>query len=493
MSTGSSARVTLAEVCKTPRLRLEDLARASGVSLNAIKQLEQNPPNKDVTWGRDWRARIAAWIPLLGHAFPAALESKALAKCPHLVLASLRQDYANWASSEQLARDPVQASNIETRRNQLLAEAQTSAYQHDWETVEKIAARATRLFAKNDPRWLFHKAFEASCRVYKGDLDGADVLVGNAIVEHDLAAANAGQQPDPQSVAHAQLVRAWSSFNRGHWQTAQVNFEQAIRVGQLARDTELLNTGLHMCARIALERSNLETAFGFAKRSTTPPSVYAQRLQDLEAAQVLVSPGCVEDAYGTWFIGVVTSVSGDLIAGRRLLERSAHLLRDNGLAVESFRKSQISLIHNALRFSAWDAVTYKTIEHKLRDMLPQLEHDRSPYANALAMLTLVHARLLRDTRPVTPNERRETADWLCLALLAHPYTEHLLWQIGMGLLRKKLMPSLSLRQRITYAKAMPDRLVHRDPPFDYLDAWGCNTALLPIAMSQISSVFDETS
>jgi hypothetical protein len=468
-----------------------DLARVSGVSLNAIKQLEQNPPNKHSTWERDWRGRISAWIPLFGHAFQDVLACKALAKCPPHVLNKLRQDYADWATTARAAHELLRADLIETRRMQLFADAQAHAYRHDWEKAEKLAARATRMFAKDDARWLFHKAFEASCRVYKGDLDGAEAMASNAVVEYDLAAAQAGKQPDPQSKAHAQLVQAWSSFNRGHWQAARLGFELAIQVGQHVGDTELLNTGLHMRARIALEQDNLETAFGFAKRAITAPTVFAHRLKDLENAQSLVSQGCVEDAYGTWYIGVVTSVSGDLAAGRRLIERSAHLLHDNGLTVAAIRQPQISLIHNTLRSSAWDAETYKAIEFKLREMLPQFAQDRSPYANALAMLTLAYTRLLRDARPIPFDERKATADWLCLGLLAHPYSEHLLWQIGIQLLRRNVLPNLYAKECKRYAQTISDRVEHSDPPFHYLGLWGCNAMLRPAALSHIAAEFTQ--
>ena len=483
------AQLTLAEVCKTPQIRLVDLARVSGVSLNAIKQLEQNPPNKHNTWERDWRGRISAWIPVLGHAFPDVLECKALAKCPKHVVDKLRQDYADW-----VARDPPAAAHLtpallEMRRTQLFADAQVCAYQHDWVNAEQIAARITRLFAQDDARWLFHKAFEASCRVYRGDLDGADALVGNAIVGYELAAARVGRTPDPQSKSHAQLVRAWASFNRGHWGAAREGFAQAIQVGQFAHDTELLNTGLHMCARIDLEMSVLETAFGLAKRSTTAPTVFAHRMKDLDHAQSIISLGCVEDAYGTWFAGVVTSVSGDLTAGQRLIKKSAHLLHDNGLVVAAIRQPEVSLIHNTLRSSVWDADTYKRIESDLYEMLLQFEQDQSPYADALATLTLAYIRLLRDATPVLLSERRATADWVCLALLAHPYLDHPLWRIGICLLRERVLPSLSAKEQRSYEQTLSDRVMHADPPFHFLSRWGCNSALRSAASSLIIAEF----
>ncbi|NJM40066.1 MAG: hypothetical protein HC853_04510 [Anaerolineae bacterium] len=312
-------------MCKTPRLSLADLARASGVSLNAIKQLEQNPPNKDRTWEHKWRGRIAAWIPRMEHAFLDVLESKALTKCPPRVLAQLRQDYEDWATSTQAVREPLRANLVEAQRMQLFADAQAHAYRHDWENAEKIAAR-------------------------------------------------------------------------------------------------------------------------------TAPTVFAQRMRDLENAQSLVAPGCVEDAYGTWFIGVAMSVSGDLIAGRRLIERSAHLLHENGLAVASVRQPQISLIHNTLRSSAWNAEVYKNIESNLHAMMPQFALDRSPYANALASLTLAYTRLLRDASPTQPNDRKMTTDWLCLALLAHPYPKHPMWPIAIQLLKNNIMPNLYAKERKGYAK-----------------------------------------
>ena len=484
------AQLTLAEVCKTPQISLARLARASGVSRNAIKQLEQNPPNQDNTWEWKWRGRISAWIPLFGPAFLDVLECKALAKCPQHVVTQLRQDYADWMANAPAVSAHLTPEKIETRRAQLFADAQAHAYQHDWVNAEQIAACATRLFPKDDARWLFHKAFEASCRVYKGDLDGADTLVGNAIVEHEFAAAQVGRQPDPQSKSHAEVVRAWSNFNRGHWSAARHGFAQAIQVGQLTRDTELLNTGLHMCARIDLEQSILETAFGLSKRSTTAPTVFAHRMADLANAQSVVSSlGCVEDAYGTWFMGVAISVSGDLQVGNRLIEKSAHLLKDNGLVVAAIRQPKVSEIHNTLRSSAWDADTYKRTEADLYNMLLQFEQDQSPYADALATLTLAYTRLMRDACPVLFSERKATADWVCLALLAHPYPDHLLWRIGIRLLRERVLPNLSAKERCAYAQTVLDRVTNNESPFHFLGLWGCNYALRSVALSHIAREF----
>ncbi len=463
-------RLGLAEICRTHGWTLADLARVSDVSLARIKQLEQDPPRKSNTWLR-WQERISHWIPLLGHAFPDALESRAFATCPREIIADLLAEYDRWASTidkQELKEHP----GTTDRELELISRAAELDAKGDWDRAEIWIERAARLFPQHDSRWAYHHFTIAQLRVNKGELESAEKHISETISRHQAALHGAGMEWESQSLALAEATRAWSRFLKGEWESAKKGFDQALHLAHLGHDIDLVHRGWHMGARALAEPYVIRAYFSPKSADRRLDRVLVtESIDRFGAALALDDPGSAREAYGLWYEGVLLSLDGDVNSGFRLLEHAAKQLGENKMATAALSHAGLSRVHLNILSTAWDLAILRRSETQIRDMLPLLMTEKFPYAIADALITLAYCRLQRSELLSLLNERQETADLLCLALIAHPYPQHILWQFGRDFLIDRVMPAFTDYERASYVRTLHDRVYHGDHPFDYLLHW----------------------
>ncbi len=454
---------SLADICRSHGLTLADLARASGVSLPSVKQLEQNPPRKKNTWIA-WQRRITRWIPLLGHAFPDVLENQAFVRCPHEVSEDLLAAYNQWAISEA-----TESREISIRELEFLSNADELDAEGDWNKAEIWVSRAARLFPRHDSRWAYHHFAIAQLRVNKGELDSAERLIDKTIVRHTSALEQAGKTWEPSSLALARSTRAWSHFLKGDWQLSQDGFDETIILARRSDDHDLVNRGLHMSARALAEPYIMRAYYSEnSENRRLNTRIVEESISRLQASMAFDNIGSPRHAFGLWYEGVLIGLSGDVIEGKRLVERAESQLRTNAAIIAALSHAGLSRLHFNILSTAWDSGTFRRCETELRDMLPALAVEKYPYAYADTLITLAYCRIQQSN---LLTKQIETADLLYLALIIHPYPQHELWKAGKYLLTEIVLPSFSDDELMVYQSGLRDRINNGENHFAYLQHW----------------------
>ncbi len=473
----SLLRPTLGELCQTLGLTLGDLARASRVTLSSIKQLEQKPPRKKTTW-RLWKRRILDWAPLFGPTFPEVLTSRALSTCPSDVLEELLSEYNRRRSTQ----DILSAENIPTQsttpvavmEQKYLEQANILDAMGYWDEAEIWMTRAARLYSRHTSQWARQCLTIAQMRVNQGELASAEELIDQTKLQHQAALDKVGGEWDPSNRALAESTRAWSLFLRGKIRKPREGFSRTIQYARESNDVPLIHRGLHMGARALAEPDIMRAYFsGSGTARKLGIMIARQSLRGVEAALELdklsKSVGSPNEAFGLWYKGLLQGLSGDVTEGRRLLERAESQLRINGLVTAALSGPRLSRIHFDV-MSTSDPYALRHIEYELRDMFLDLMFEKYPYAFADALITLAFCRI-RQSALRTPFQRREAADLLCAALVAHPYPQHVLWQMGLYFLINAIAPAFTDKEHLSFIRTLSVRVRSGEGRFGYLSHW----------------------